>query len=66
VSNKLNKEAKMENVETRWVKSNKDGEYYKVSPGHRDYDRWGLTMEDLVKEHNALYRAIFNINREDA
>ncbi len=56
----------MENVETRWVKSNKDGEYYKVSPGHRDYDRWGLTMEDLVKEHNALYRAIFNINREDA
>lgn len=56
----------MENVETRWVKSNKDGEYYKVDPGHRDYDRWGLTMEDLVKEHNATYRAIFNTNMEDA
>jgi hypothetical protein len=62
----INKEKKMENVEVRWVKSNKDGEYYKVGPDHSDYERWGLTIEDLVKESNALWRAIFNIKKEAA
>ena len=44
----------MKNVEARWVKSNKDGEYYKVGPDDMDYERWGLTMEDLVKEADTI------------
>ena len=51
----------MKHVEVRWVRRNKTGEYYPVGPGHRGYERRGLTIEDMVNEANALWRAIANI-----
>ena len=51
----------MENVETRWVQSGKDGEYYKIGPDHRDYKMWGLTTVDMVNEYNAIHRALANV-----